>query len=104
MFFDIEEKSRIIERRIKELIIRMEKLDLDIDQFFLENNIDPGAVSRQVTNKNNYSENEWEEVQKIHKNLDEKFNIKIRSIPNPEKLRETYKKQFVIQPHWIYVR
>lgn len=104
MFFDtLEQNTQRLDKKIKEMCIQSEKLDRDIENYFKENNINPVEVALYLENKENFSDEEWEQIQEIRKTLDEKLNLNLANIKDPRKAKKSYNDRLV-QPHWLYVR
>lgn len=104
MFFEtLEQKSKTLDRKIKEICIQIEKLDRDVLHFFAERGINPVEVSQYINTKENFSDKEWDEIQEARKLLDEKLALDLKNIRDPRKVKEAYNDRHV-RPHWIFVR
>lgn len=104
MFFDtIEQKSKSLERKIKDICHEVEKLDKDILHFFADRGINPIEVSEYIENKENFSDHEWDEMQQVRAKLDEKLSLDLKNIRDPRKAKQAYNDRHV-RPHWIFVR
>ncbi len=102
-FYSTEEKSEKMGKKLKELLLRIEKIDRDIEVFLHEQCIDSQEVVTRMNNRGNFTSKEVEEIEAAGKILNETLGINLSNIIDPRKTKKTYKER-VVQPHWIYVR
>ena len=98
-----EEKLIINENKIRELSIRFEKLNSDITNFLEELEVTPEQLTTFISNKDNFTEDNWEVLQQRKKQLDEKLDIELKNVRNPLKVKKALASLNVHQ-HWLYVK
>jgi hypothetical protein len=104
MFFDtIEQKSKSLEKKIKDTCSEVDKLNKDILHFLADRGINPIEVSEYLGNRGNFSDKEWEELQEVKTILEERLSRDLKNIRDPRKVKEAYNDRQV-RPHWIFVR
>jgi hypothetical protein len=103
--------KRQLEQDIEEMQLKMSKLAIEIDQFNFEYEelfsgleLTPEQLTEHMTNPENFSAEEWEEIQQEKKKLDEKLMLDLSHIPDLKKTKQTSKDLSLIQSHWIFVR
>lgn len=92
------------ERKLKELSIKMEKVQQDYQKLLNEIGLSPEQISEYVDNPDNFSPPIWEMLQKERAHLDERLNLELSRIKDPRKNEKKYSDQAVIQQHWLFVR
>lgn len=104
MFFETYEQQTVRnEKKIKEICLRIEKLDQDVEQYFKEQGINPVEVAQYMENKENFSDSEWKEIQEAQHLLEKELKLNLKNIRDPRKAKKAYNDRHV-QPHWLYVR
>jgi hypothetical protein len=105
MFFQdkAEEKLSINERKLKELAARQEKLDDEVAHFLSELEVTPEQLSTFLANQDNFTEENWKELQHRKKMLDEKLDLELKNIRNPLSVKKALASLNVGQ-HWLHVR
>lgn len=104
MFFDtLEQKTESNNKKLKEICLRIEKLDQDMEQLFKEQGINPIEVAEFLDKKENFTEKEWNEIQEARRILDKELKVNLKNIRDPRKAKKAYNDRYV-QPHWLYVR
>lgn len=98
-----EEKMEDQEKKLQELLIRIENLDQSSDALLKELNVTPQQLTQFISNKAHFTEDAWNTLREQKQMLDEKIDQQLASISNPLKTRKTYKER-VIQNHWLYVK
>ena len=89
---------------LQELLIRIDGLDRQVKAFMDELDICPKQISSYVNNPNNFTKENWEELEKQRKMLDEKLDLELRNIRNPKNTMNSYSARAGVQQHWIFVR
>ncbi len=92
-----------IEKKIKELAIRHEKLDNDISDFLTELDVTPEQLSAFISKKENFTEENWEVLQKRKKSLDEKLEVELKNVRDPKKAKKALA-SLNVQRHWMFVK
>jgi ABC-type Fe2+-enterobactin transport system substrate-binding protein len=100
---NLEELVERQQKQIKELTIRIEMLDREIDHLHQELKLSPQQVSEFLQNKSNFSEVIWEELQKQKQILDEKLQKELENLRQPQKTKEKLKDLHLAQ-NWIRMR
>lgn len=101
--FQLDEKIQTNEKSIKELILSFEQHESEIHDFLEEIGISFQQAEAYISDKQNFSEEEWEELQN-HKNaMDEKLKRDLENIRNPLKSKKAYSERKV-DKHWLFVR
>lgn len=102
-FEDLETKMQRQEKALAEVLISNENLDLEVEAYFSGYNVTPGQLSQFISNKEHFSEENWDALQERKKQLDEKLQRDLENIANPLKLKKAYK-QRKVETHWLFVR
>ncbi len=87
----------------KELSIRMEGLNREVQDLLESLNVTPQQLSRYVENPDNFVSENWEEIQKIKQEIDAKMERSLSNIKNPQKTKQSFE-NLRIQPTWLHVR
>lgn len=104
MFFDKrEDKATQHEKLIQELSIRMEQLDREIDTLLKELKVTPDQLSTFIQEKDNFTEDNWLQLQEQRRKLDEKLLCELKNVSDPLKTKKNYEGR-VIGSNWIHVR
>lgn len=104
MFFDKrEDKATHHEKLIQELSIRMEQLDREIDTLLKELKVTPDQLSTFIQEKDNFTEENWSQLQEQRRKLDEKLLCELKNVSDPLKTKKNYEGR-VIGSNWIHVR
>ena len=103
MFEDLEQKMARQEKALKELQLRNENLDGEIQDYLDGHQVNTDNLSKYIAEKSNFGEANWEELQKRKSQIDQKLNRELENISNPLRLKKAYKQRNV-QQHWLFVR
>lgn len=98
-----EEKLKINEKKLRELAIRLESLDSEIHGFLNELNVTPEQLSAFVSCKDNFTDDNWEELQQQKMKLDQKLDVEIKNVRDPLKSKKALASLNVAR-HWLHVR
>jgi hypothetical protein len=99
-----DENIQSNERKLQELLIRFEQTENELNHFLNEIGLTPQQAEIYVSNKQNFSESEWEELQKQKKAMEEKLQRDLDNIRDPAKSQKTYSEQSQLDPRWLFVR
>jgi len=88
---------------IEELSIRIETLNREVESLLNELNVSHEQLSAYVERKENFSEDNWQTLQKKRKELDEKLLRELLNVRDPRKAQKALN-ELRIQPHWLFVR
>lgn len=100
----IDKKMTQHEKKIKELSIQTETLEREFNQFLNEMKVTREQIRKFVGSKEYFTEENWEEIQKQQKELDQKLLVQLRNIQNPLKTKKTMAERKDITPQWLYVK
>lgn len=100
---DLEQILEDKNKKIQELSIRNESLDRETRKLLEELKVTPEQLTAFVSKKENFTENNWQELQKEKDKLDRKLETEISSIRNPNAVKKAYKSRKV-DPRWLFVR
>lgn len=100
---NIEEKLNMNEKKLREMSIRLEKLDRDIANFLHEMEVTPEQLTAFISKKEHFTEGNWEELQKHKKQLDEKLEVELKNVRNPLKAKKALA-SLNVNRHWLYVK
>ena len=101
---NLEHQSTKNDLTLQELLIRIDGLDRQVKAFMEELQVTPQQISSYVSNPNNFTKDNWEELEKQRKMLDEKLDLELRSIRDPKSAKKTMEARKEVQRHWIFVR
>ena len=101
---NLESQSTKNDLTLQELLIRIDGLDRQVKAFMDEIDICPQQVSSYVNNPDNFTQENWEQLENQRKKLDEKLNVELRNIRNPKNAKREYSARAGVQQHWIFVR
>lgn len=102
MFFELN-KQQDLQKKIEELTIRQEALNREVAKLLKELEVRPEQLTTFVSNKDNFTEENWQQLQEARKKLDEKLSRDLNSIRNPKETKKTYQERHVDR-HWLFVR
>lgn len=91
-------------QKMTKLSQEFEQLNREYEELFGCLEINPDELADKVANQDNYSPQEWEELQSERKKLDEKLTLDLSNIPNLSKTKKNRKQLGSIERHWIFVR
>lgn len=90
-------------KKAKELAIRIETLDQQENELLKELKVTPQQLSAFITDSNNFSEKNWQELKQVREKLDRKLSTELENITDPLKTQKAFKERKV-DNHWIFVR
>ena len=99
----IDENIEKIQKKIKELEIRNNKLDRDSIDLLTELKVSAEQLSQFIEDKENFSEKNWDQLQNQKKEIEQKLDTELNSVRNPLKSKETQKERN-IDHRWLYIR
>ena len=109
MFFEktrdqkLEQDIHKHKQLLNELLIRSEALDKEIHTLFEELEIKPQQITTFISDSNNFTPENWEELQKQRQQLNEKLKQELENIPDPQKSKKALAERN-IDPRWLFVR
>jgi len=105
MFHNLQSEQQLINQvnKAKELSIRNESLDKQVQDLLEEIQVTPEQLTVFVENEQNFTEKNWEELQKHRSELDEKLQRELANIRDPLKAKQK-QAQLKVGPHWLFVR
>lgn len=111
MFFDTQSKDLNVleqllakqDRSTQELLLRIDALDREVKGLMTELEICPKQIASFLSNPENFTPENWEELQKQRLMLDEKLTTDLQNIRDPLKQKKK-RDDFKVQNHWLFVR
>jgi hypothetical protein len=91
------------EQALLQLMIRVDALDREIKQLLDELQATPEQISTFLANRENFTPENWDELQQERKILDEKLKRDVENIRNPSKTQKAQADRHVAR-HWLYVK
>lgn len=91
------------ELAIQELSIKLDALNRNVQDLLNELNVSPQQLTTFLDNKDNFTEENWNTMTTQRKALDEKLNMELQNLRNPQKTKKTFQAMHV-QQHWLFVR
>lgn len=98
-----DQKIHLNEQKIRELSIRVESLDRETTSLLNELKVTPDQLTKFVDKRENFTEKNWDELNKHKKAADEKLERELRHVTNPKKVKETFK-ELNVGRNWLFVR
>lgn len=105
MFFknDIEQTIENNDKKLTDLETQHELLEQEIQKLYQELKLTPEQINTFISNPDNFTENDWKELQDQKQKLDAKLQLDIENIRNPLKTKKTYANRRV-ESNWLFVR
>lgn len=100
---EIESHIQKNQQLIQEITIQIEALNRNINLLHDELQVSPEQLTTFIENKENFSEENWQNLIEQRKSLNEKLLKDLLNISNPKKRKDSLK-SLNIQPHWLHVR
>lgn len=101
--FQTDDKIQSNEKKFQELLVEFEQQEAEVDILLKEVGITSKQAETYLSNKQNFSHAEWEELERRKKGLDEKLKRDLENIRDPLKLKKKYAER-QIDPRWLHVR
>lgn len=105
MFFhdQLEERIKKNHKKIADADVQIENLDQNVTRFLNELPLTIEQLNTFLANQENFTAEEWQSLQNMQKQLDQKLQLELENIRNPIKAKKNYSDRNV-QRHWLYVR
>lgn len=100
---DPENYSKKNEALLRELMYRSDELGIEEDKFFKELDIHPEQIAKFIEKPENFTPDNWNQMQEHKKKLDEKLDLSLKNIKNPLKTKKTYQNN-IIDNRWLFVK
>lgn len=100
----IDKNINLNETKIRAMSIQLENLNREIDEFFGQLQLNIDNLSSFMSNKNNFTEQNWDELNKQKQLVEEKLQRELDNIRNPLKTKASQASQMHVQRHWLYVK
>lgn len=91
------------EQLMQELTIRIENMDLEIKALLSELNVTPEQLTSFLSRQENFTPENWNELQKQKERFDAQWDAELSNIPDPRKVQKTQKDRY-IPVHWLFVK
>jgi len=83
-------KTKQNQRKLKEITLRMEALNQEIDAFFKEVGVSVEEFAKYASNSDNFTPQAWSEMEKRRKFLDERLQKELDSIQDPSRTKKSF--------------
>lgn len=91
------------EALLRELLYRAKELEKEEEKLFSELNVTPEQISTFIEKPENFTPDNWEEIQEQKKQLNQKLDRDLKNIKNPLKTKKAYKES-LIDNRWLFVK
>src|SRR5436190_11680354 len=89
--------------KIKALTNQLDNLSREVDEFLGVLDINLHQLAHYAEQKENFTEENWNELHKQRKQLEDKLHRELENIRNPVKTKRSYDNLHV-QRHWLFVK
>lgn len=100
---NLEQATKKNDTALQQLLIRLDALDREVKVLLDELQVTPEQVNTFLANQDNFTPENWQELQDQRKTLDDKLKRDIDNIRNPSKTKKAQSDRHV-QRHWLYVK
>lgn len=97
---DLGKRIEANDKKLQELQAKIAELDRETEEVFEQLEVTPEQIEKFLSDKNNFSDSDWEEIQRQIADIEAKA-ISQRDII---KVRRAYKERSEIQRNWLFVR
>lgn len=98
-----ENRNQFSESKIQEIEVEVNKLEHDVKELYELMGVTAEQLTAYLENKNNFSDEEWNEIHQIKQQLDEKLNRSQNNIRNPLKVKRAYN-DLHVRRNWLFVK
>jgi ABC-type Fe2+-enterobactin transport system substrate-binding protein len=88
---------------LQQMLIHMDSLDKEINALLTELKVTPQQLEVFLANPDNFTTENWQELQKQRQLLEEKLQRDLANIRDPRQAQKSQESRNV-QRHWLYVR
>lgn len=99
----LENKIRQNNSKITQLEIQLENMARQEEQLLMELKVTSDQLATFINKRDNFTEENWNELNKHQQELDTKLRRELDNIRNPLKTKRAYDSLHV-QSHWLYVK
>lgn len=104
MIFDsLENKTKQNERKLRELKLKYERVNKEIESLYKEIAMTPEELSAYAQDPSNFSPRAWDELQKKQKALEEHLENDLKQLRDVTAAKKSFQENNVSQ-HWIFCR
>jgi hypothetical protein len=100
---DPENYSNKNEALLRELMHRSKELEAVEEKLFQELNVTPEQISAFIEKSDNFTPDNWNQIQEQKKQLNEKLERDLKNIKNPLKTKKSYQNR-IVDNRWLYVK
>jgi len=97
----LEETIDANEKRLNELLGKIDEIDRETTEMFTELEVTPDQVQKFLDNEENFTDEHRAEIRRQKEEIDAVSNREVRDIG---KVRKAQKERGTIQNNWIFVR
>jgi len=102
-FTKTEQQTQTNKLKLKQLLLEIERLQEESRQLFADLDICPEEFSRDVENKDNYSDEEWDTLQQEKVKLDQKLDLSLSNVRNTAQTKSAFAELYMSR-NWIPMR
>ncbi|MDF2550722.1 MAG: hypothetical protein K0S07_1789 [Chlamydiales bacterium] len=92
------------DRQIENLALEIERQEELIASFYAEYDVSYQQVAAFAENKERFSEKDWQALEKMRQDLEDKLNLALSTVGATRKAQKTRQAQSFVRPSWIFVR
>lgn len=100
----LDEKIQRMDKRLKELAQLSQKIERDYQEMMKDLGLTPEELSKYFENRENFTQETWEQMEAEKKILDERLNLELDSLADPGKTKRSLSEKGRIMQHWLFVR
>lgn len=100
---ELENNIQKHELAFQELMIKVDSLNEQVQELLAELGVTPEQLTHFLANQDNFSDENWQMINKQRQEFDEKLKRELANVRNPLKNKKTYSERVVPQ-HWLFVR
>ena len=99
----LEKKIEQNELAIQQLTLRVENLDRLANEMLEELDVSTEQINKFLNDKDNFCDENWEEILKQRKEFEAKLKKELDNIRNPLAAKKAFK-DLRVERHWLFVR
>lgn len=100
---NLEQATKKNDAALQQLLIRIDALEREAKVLLDELQVTPEQVTTFMANPDNFTPENWDELQEQRKTLEDKLKRDIDNIRNPSKTKKAQADRHV-QRHWLFVK
>ena len=100
----LEEKIHRTDRKLAELLIRLEQIQQQHHEIINDLNATPEDLIAFSQNRDNFSAETWEQLQEEKKQIEQWLHLQLSNVRDPCKAKKATDERAAVQQHWLFVR